>query len=99
MTDGTDLPNDPFAPSDFEGPVDGAVPLEEPRFATILPVGGGRIVLPIGDEPQTILEACLAAGVATNNAEFWVDGHVVSAAETTLADGMMISAIGNIKGG
>lgn len=75
------------------------------EYATIRVTGGGEYFLPIGrDEaggviPQSIMEAAVAQGLTIPpGAQFWVEGSMVPG-ETHLAPGMIVTALGNVKGG
>ena len=81
-----------------------AVP--EYEVAQLLPTGGQRVFLPIGRNEDgellepTIMQAALEADLSIPAAtQFWVEGVQVDPNTTTLIPGMVISAIGNVKGG
>jgi len=80
----------------------------EPQFevATLLPTGGQRVYLPIGRNEEgellepTVMQAALDADLSIPAAtQFWVEGVQIDPNTTILIPGMVISAIGNVKGG
>jgi hypothetical protein len=78
---------------------------ESLEFATLIPIGGRRVLLPITRNeageviPQTIFEAAAAANLTMpTNTQFYVDGSPVGG-DTHITDGMQITAVGNVKGG
>ena len=78
---------------DLEGP-------EAALYATIIPVGGNRIVIPLdANSPVSIVDGATASGLTVPaNSQFWVDGVQVPG-DTPLANGMQVTVVGNIKGG
>lgn len=78
----------------------------EYEVATLMPTGGTRVYLPIGRDEDghllepSIMQAALDADLSIPpNTQFWVDGVQVDPSTTILTPGMIISAIGNVKGG
>lgn len=70
-----------------------------------LRTAGGAVVLPFAlDEegnvvPQTITEAVLAADLTVpQGVQYWLEGQQVPG-DTNIAPGMIITGVGNIKGG
>ncbi len=99
MTDANELP-DVFDDVQREEPVAGD--LETLVFATLYPTGGSPVHLPIEDpaHPPTVADAIMAAGLTVGTStQYWVDGTQVDPNATRIADGMSISAVGNVKGG
>lgn len=103
MTEEFALPQE-FDDADFE--VVAEAPATNIEVATLLPTGGQRVYLPIErDEngaikPVTIMQAALSSGLTIpENTQFYVDGVAVNPTSTTLAPGMVVTAVGNVKGG
>lgn len=99
-----ELPEDLFREEDFAQ--DEVIDEPEYEVATLLPTGGNRIYLPIGRDEEgtlvqtTIMEAALAASLTIpDGTQFWVEGVSVSPHDTFITPGMVITAIGNVKGG
>ena len=70
------------------------------EYATLLLTGGTRIYLPIQEAPQTIMEAALSAELSIPaGTQFWVEGVQVDPNTFNIATGMVITGVGNIKGG
>lgn len=79
-----------------------AANIQTVQFAVLYPTGGAPIHLPISDpaSPPTISDAINQAGLSVGGStQYWVDGAQVDPITTRLADGMTISAVGNVKGG
>lgn len=81
---------------------------DEPEYevATLLPTGGNRVYLPIARDEEgnlvqsTIMQAALASALTIpDGTQFWVEGVVVDPNQTFITPGMVITAIGNVKGG
>ena len=99
-----ELPDELFQAEDFAQ----EEIMDEPEFevATLLPTGGNRIYLPIARDEDgtltqsTIMEAALASDLTIpDGTQFWVEGVSVSPHDTFITPGMVITAIGNVKGG
>lgn len=92
-----------FAPDAAPAPVGG---VQAPRVAELLTTGGGRVHLPIEyDEAGNIKDVSIMAASAQSgltipgNSQFWVDGAIVDPNTTMIRPGMVITAVGNVKGG
>lgn len=83
----------------------GGVGVLDAEYATLTPMGGNRITLPVSRDddgnvvPQTIAEACAAAELSVpESTQFFVDGQQVEPT-TPIQPGQAITAMGNVKGG
>jgi len=105
MAENFDLPEDLFQEDDFvQEAEEEAIP--EYEVATLLPTGGNRVYLPIERDDEgnlvqkPILEAALSAGLTIpDGTQFWVEGVTVDPRTTFITPGMVVTAIGNVKGG
>ena len=100
-----DLPEGMFEGEDFAQEAE-IEDVPEYEVATLLPTGGNRVYLPIARDEDgglvqsTITEAALQAGLTIpDGTQFWVEGVTVDPRSTFITPGMVITAIGNVKGG
>jgi hypothetical protein len=104
MSDQVQLPDDdlPDVFTDIQTEAPAASDLQTVQFAILYPTGGNTVHLPISDpdNPPTIADSINQAGLTVGvSTQYWVDGAQVDPVTTRLADGMTISAVGNVKGG